>query len=153
MLPCKVTINNIFGKIKVISPYQYSVKLPILAFFGSCYYVQFGHLLSIILINVSLASFKSPVLNNVARKFEQKVAKFQKTPKDLHQSNLEKPKNLHRSSFKRQEYLHQSTKRQSQNQLFAKFSKVAKKAKLPKRPSSQKEILVANWYQKKPNLQ
>ena len=74
-------------------------------------------------------------IGSVARKFEQKV-KFQKTPKDLHQSTCENPKYIHQSSFKRQKYLHQSKQRQSQNQFFAKFSKVAKKvdkkAKQPK---------------------
>ena len=67
------------------------------------------------------------------QKVEQKVAKFQKTPKDLHQSTFDNPK-----------YLHQSTKRQTQNQFLQIFKSRQK--------SSQKEILVAaNWCQKQPN--
>ena len=40
--------------------------------------------------------------NSVARKFEEKVAEFQKIPKDLHQSSFENPKHPNQSSFKRQ---------------------------------------------------
>ena len=54
---------------------------------------------------------------NVARMFEQKVAKFKKTPKNLHQSTFENPKYLHRRSSKRPNYLYQSTKRKSQNRF------------------------------------
>ena len=52
---------------------------------------------------------------SVARNLEQKVIKFLKTQKDLHQSTFENPKYLHQISFKRQEYLHQSTKEWIQN--------------------------------------
>ena len=72
---------------------------------------------------------------SVARNFEQKVAKFQKTPKDLHQSTFENPKYLHQSSSKRQKYLHQNTKRQILN--WFKTSFLPNFQKQPK--SSQKD--------------
>ena len=91
---------------------------------------------------------------SVARKFEQKVAKFEKTPKYLHQSTCENPKYLHQRSFKRQKYLHQSTKRKSQNRFKTGLKPVFIQIFKSSQKSSQKEqvakekILVAKWCQK-----
>ena len=53
--------------------------------------------------------------NSAARKFEQKVAKFLKTPKDLHQSNLKISKDLHQRPPKIQKHLHQSSENHAKN--------------------------------------
>ena len=69
---------------------------------------------------------------SAARKFEQKVAKFLKTPKDLHQSNFKITKDLHQRPPESQKCLHQSSK----NRFFWQFSKSRPKssqiAKSPK---------------------
>ena len=52
---------------------------------------------------------------SAARKFEQKVAKFLKTPKDLHQSNLKISKDLHQRPPKIQKYLQQSSENHAKN--------------------------------------
>ena len=79
------------------------------------------------------------VVCSAARKFEQKVAKFLKTPKDLHQSNFKISKDLHQRPSKSPKYLHQSSKNNAKNQfkqVFSKFSKSSPKssqiAKSPK---------------------
>ena len=54
---------------------------------------------------------------SAARKFEQKVAKFLKTPKDLHQSNFKILKDLHQRPPKSQIYLHQSSKNYAINRF------------------------------------
>ena len=51
--------------------------------------------------------------------FEQKIAKFFKTPKDLHQSNFKITKDLHQRPPKSQEYLNQSSK--NPKNLFKQF--------------------------------
>ena len=53
--------------------------------------------------------------NSAARKFEQKVAKFLKTPKVLHQRNFKVLKDLHQRPLKSQKYLHQSSENHAQN--------------------------------------
>ena len=45
---------------------------------------------------------------SAARKFEQKVDKFLKNPKDLDQSNFKISKDLHQRPLKSQKNLHQS---------------------------------------------
>ena len=45
-----------------------------------------------------------------ARKFEQKVAKFLKTTKDLHPTNFKISKDLHQRPPESQKYLHQTSK-------------------------------------------
>ena len=49
------------------------------------------------------------ILGSAARNIGQKVAKFLKNPKDLHQSNLKISKDPHQRPPKSQKYLHQSS--------------------------------------------
>ena len=70
------------------------------------------------------------ILSSAARKFEKKVAKFLKTPKDLHQSNFKITKDLHQRPPKSQKFLHQSSKNYAKNwfkQVLLIFFKVARK--------------------------
>ena len=55
--------------------------------------------------------------NNAVRNLAQKVAKFLKTPKDLHQSNFKITKDLYQTPPKSQKYLHQSSKNYAKNRF------------------------------------
>ena len=88
-----------------------------------------------------LGLFNIKVLNSAARKFEKKIAKFLKTPKDLHQSNFKITKDLHQRPPKSQKYLHQSTKNYVKNwfkQVFLIFLKSSpKKSQILKSPNQK----------------
>ena len=88
------------------------------------------------------------IWSSVARNFEQKVAKFLKTPKDLHQTikALLKTQNI-QSSSKRPKYLHQSTKRKSQNRFKTGLKPVFSQISKSSQKSGQKGQ-VAEWSQK-----
>ena len=73
-------------------------------------------------------------LHSVARNFLQKVAKFQKTPKHLHQSTFENPKYLQHSSSKSQNAYIKAQKERSKTGLKPVFCQTFKRSQ----KSSQK---------------
>ena len=108
-------------------------------------------------LDVQLSMYKPfRPATSAARKFWAKLAKFLKTPKDLHQSSFEISKDLHQRPLKSQKYLHQSSKNQFEPVFLTKFWKEAQKVakfqsskcqkKLPKaHKSRQRLIKVANF--------
>ena len=84
---------------------------------------------------------------SAARKFEQKVAKFLKTPKDLHQSNFKISKDLHQRPPQNVYIKALKIKlKTGLNRFFHNFPKVPQK--FAKLPSRQSKILVAKWFKK-----